>query len=141
MNSPTSLRYARRVFLHRQPLDPVTVHVNRVEDPLGEVIFHGRWQLRDQEIQEDRALLPAGVRERQDAGEKGVCAHERLGLALEVHLPVLIQLLKIDGDAGVEDRVELVAIGVAEVALHEVVQLSRRVDLRTVQIRLEVMQP
>ena len=40
-------------------------------------------------------------------GEEAVGADERLGLALEVDLAVLVEVLLVDGDAGVEDRVEL----------------------------------
>ena len=65
---------------------------------------------------------------------------ERLGLALEVDLPVLVELLLVDGDAGVEDRVELVAVGAAEVQRDELVDLRRRVDLIAVEVGLEVVQ-
>ena len=45
-------------LLHRALLDPIAVHVDGVEDALGEVLLLGRRQLRDEEVQEDRALLP-----------------------------------------------------------------------------------
>ena len=88
-----------------------------------------------QEVQEDRELLPLGVGVGQDRGEEAVGAHERLGLALEVDLAVLVELLLVDGDAGVEDRVELVAVRAAQVELDELVDLRRRVDLVAVERR------
>ena len=66
--------------------------------------------------------------------------HERLGLALEVDLAVLVELLLVDRHAGVEDRVELVAVRAAEVQLDELVDLRRRVDLAAVERRLQVVQ-
>ena len=70
-----------------------------------------RRQLGDQKVQEDRELLPAGVAVGQDRGEEAVGADERLGLALEVHLAVLVESVQVDRHAGIEDRVELVAVG------------------------------
>ena len=37
-------------LLHRALLDPIAVHVDGVEDALGEVLLFGRRQLRDQEV-------------------------------------------------------------------------------------------
>ena len=92
-------------------LDPVAVHVDGLENAFGQILFHGRGELRHKEVQKDRELLPLGIRVGQDRGEEAVHAHERLGLALEVHLPVLVELLLVDRDAGVEDGVESVAVG------------------------------
>ncbi len=61
----------------------------------------------------------SALRVRQDRREEAVGAGERLGLALEVDLPVLVELVLVDGHAGIEDRVELVAVGAAEVQLDE----------------------
>ena len=54
-------------LLHRALLDPVAVHVDGIKDALGQVLLLGRRQLRDQEVQKDRALLPVGVGVGQDA--------------------------------------------------------------------------
>ena len=43
--------------------------------------------------------------------------HEHLGLALEVHLAVFVEPVLIDRHAGIEDRVELVAVRAAEVTV------------------------
>ena len=47
-------------------LDPVAVHVDGLKDAFGQILFHGRGELRHEEVQEDRELLPLGVRVRQD---------------------------------------------------------------------------
>ena len=60
---------------------------------------------------------------------------------LEVDLTVLVQLLPVDRDAGVQNRVQLVAIGPGKVPVHQLVHLCRAVDLVAVEVRLEVMQP
>ena len=130
-----------KLDLHRRLLlDPVAVHVDRFEDALRQVLLDRRRQLGDEEVQEDRELLPLGVRVRQDRGEEAVGAQERLGLALEVHLPVLVELLPVDGDAGVEDRVEPVAVRAAEVQRHEFVDLRGGIDLVAVERGLQVVQ-
>ena len=92
-------------------LDPVAVHVDRFEDPRRQVLLLRCGQLGDEEVQEDRQLLPLGVGVGQDRRQELVGAHERLGLALELDLPVFVEVLLVDGDAGIEDRVELVAVG------------------------------
>ena len=56
-------------------------------------------------------------------------AQKRLGLALEIHLPVLVELLFVDRDAGVEDGVELVAVGPTQVESHEPVDLRVGIHL------------
>ena len=49
----------------------------------------------------------------QDRGEEIVGAGESLGFALEIYLAVFIEVVLIDGDAGVENGVQLVAVGAA----------------------------
>ena len=71
---------------------------------------------------------------------KLVGAAERLGLALEVHLAVLVELVHIDRHARIEDRVELVAVGAAEEQLHHLLHLLRRIHLRGIERRLQVVQ-
>ena len=83
--------------------------------PLDRSSSFGCGQLRDQEVEEDRQLLPVGVRVGQDGRQEAVGADERLGLALEVDLAVLVELRGVGGHAGVEDGVELVAVGPAQV--------------------------
>ena len=104
--------------------------------PFDRSLFLGGWQLGDQEVQEDRALLPPGVVVGKHGREKGVGAHESLGTAFELHLAVLVEIALVDRYAAVEDRVELVALGTAEVALDEVVDLLVGIDLGAVQVRL-----
>ena len=114
-----------QLHLHRRLLlDAVAVHVDGFEDALRQVFFLGGGQLGDQEIQEDRELLPSGVRVGQDRREEAVGAGERLGLAFEIDLAVLVELLVVGGDAGVEDRVEPVAVGAAQIQLDQLVDLG-----------------
>ena len=54
--------------LHCPFLDPVTVHVDGVENALGQVLFLRGRELSDQEVQEDRTLFPSGVCVGQHAG-------------------------------------------------------------------------
>ena len=130
-----------KLDLHRRLLlDAVAVHVDRFEDALRQVLLDRRRQLGHQEGQEDRELLPLGIRVRQDRRQEAVGAQERLGLALEIHLPVLVEPLAVVGHAGVEDRVEPVAVGTAQVERDELVDLRRRIDLIPVERGLEVVQ-
>ena len=109
--------------------------------PLREVFLLRRRQLGDQEVEEDRELLPLGVRVGQDRREEAVGAAERLGLALEVDLAVLVELLVVDRHAGIEDRVELVAVGAAEEQRARARRLCvRRIDLRAVERGLQIVQ-
>jgi hypothetical protein len=68
------------------------------------------------------------------AGSFGtVGAQEGLGLALEVHLPVLVQPLPVVGHTGIEDGVEPVAVRPAQVERHEIGHLRRGIDLIPVE--------
>ena len=100
----------------------------------------GAGSFRDEEVQEDRTLLPLGVGIRQHRRQEGVGAHERLGAALELHLPVLVQLAPVDRHTGVQDRIEAVAVLPAQVAPHELLDLFLGIDLGAVQLRLQVVQ-
>ena len=53
---------------------------------------------------------------------------------------VLVQLLPVDRDAGVQDGVEPVSVGAREIPLHQVFHLGRGVDLVAIKDRLEVVQ-
>ncbi len=121
-------------------LDAVAVHVDRLEDALREVFLPGRGELRDEEVEEDRELFPAGVRVGEDRGEEAVGPAEGLGLPLEVDLAVLVELVVVGRDAGVEDRVEPVAVRPVQVEIHEVIDLNRRVNLIAVEVGLEVVE-
>ena len=124
---------------HRALLDPVAVHVDRLEDALRQVLLHGRRELRDQEVQGDRALLPLLVVVAEDRGEERVGADEALGLALERDLFVLAQFVHVHGDAAVQDGVELLALHAVQVPLHELPELVGRVHLGAVQVGLRVV--
>ena len=121
-------------------LDPIAVHVDGLKDTFGQILFHGRGELRHEEVQKDRKLLPLGARVRQDRGEESVHAPERLGFALEVHLPVLVELLLVDRDAGVEDGVEQVAVRSTQIERHEPVDLRVGIHLIAVEGGFEVVQ-
>ena len=71
---------------------------------------------------------------------KPVRADERLGLALEVHLSVLVEFLPIDRDTGVEDGVELVAVGPTQVERHESGDVRGGIDLVAIERGFEVVQ-
>ena len=126
--------------MRRLLLDAVAVHVDGFEDALGEILLLRRRQLGRQQVEEDRELLPLGVAVRDHRREEAVGAAEHLGLALEVHLAVLVEPVHIDRHAGIEDRVELVAVGAAEEQLHHLLHLLRRIHLRGVQRRLQIVQ-
>src|SRR5690606_31537399 len=53
-------------------LDAVAVHIDRFEDAAGEVRLRRRRQLRYEKVEEDRELLPLGVRVRENRGEEAV---------------------------------------------------------------------
>ena len=108
--------------------------------PLEKVVLLGGRQLRNQEIQKDRTLLPVGVGVGKDEGKKAVSADEALGLALEIHLTIFLEFALVDRYAGVENRIQLVAFGSAQIALHEVVDLLLGVHLGGIQSRLQVVQ-
>ena len=63
-----------------------------------------------------------------------------LALPLKSTWPSSSSSLAVRRHAGVEDRVELVAVGVAEVQRDEVVDLLLVVDLVAVEVGLEVVQ-
>ena len=58
-----------------------------------------------------------------------------LALPLKSTCPSSSRSLLVDRHAGIEDRVELVAVRAAEVQLHQLVDLLRRVDLIAVERR------
>ncbi len=119
--------------------DAVAVHVDCFEYALGQVLFLRRRQFGNKEVQKDGELLPLGIGVREDRRKEAIGAGKRLRLPLEVHLPVLIELLFEGGDTGVKDRIKPVAAGPAEIQLHEVINLFVRVDLIAVEVRLEVV--
>ena len=53
-------------LLARPGGDAQGVHVDGLKDAFGQIFFHGRGELRHEEVQEDRELLPLGVSVRQD---------------------------------------------------------------------------
>ena len=107
---------------------------------MEKVVLLGGRQLRNQEIQKDRTLLPVGVGVGKDAGKKVVSADESLGFTLEIYLTIFLEFALVDRYAGVENRIQLVAFGPAQVALHEVIDLLLGIHLDGIQIRLQVVQ-
>ncbi len=53
---------------------------------------------------------------------------------------VLVQLLRVNRDARIENWIELVTIGPAQEQLYNLLNLIRRIHLRAIQRRLQVMQ-
>jgi hypothetical protein len=93
-------------------LGTVAVHVDGVQDPLGEIGAVGGWQLGYQEVQEDRQALPFVLVVRQDRAQEVVRAHKGLGTSLELDLTLFVELLVLR-HAAVERRVNL-STGFAE---------------------------
>src|SRR5262249_33528081 len=83
--------------------------------------------------------LPLYIRVRQDLREKTVGACEYLGLALEVHLPVLVEVFTVNRRASVKDWVEPVAIRAVKIKRHQVVNLRRSVNLIAVERGREIV--
>ena len=71
-------------------LHAVAVHVDGFENAFRKVLVDRCGELGDQEVQEDRELLPVCVCVRQNRRQEAIGPHERLALTLEVDLPVLI---------------------------------------------------
>jgi hypothetical protein len=86
---------------------------NNLTVPFGEIFLLGSRQLRRQEVEEDRKLLPPSVDRRHDGRQEVVGSAEDLGFALEVDLLILVERGCVDHDAGIKDRVELVTVGTA----------------------------
>ena len=107
---------------------------------MREILLLRRRQLGRQQIQQNRELLPLRVAVGNHRRKEAVGAAEHLGLALEVHLAVLVEPLHVDRHAGIEDRVELVAVRAAEEQLHQLLNLLRRIHLRGIQRRLQIVQ-
>ena len=118
-------RHLQRCF----GLNPVAVHVDGLQHPLGEVFFLGRGQLRDEEVQEDRQLLPHRVTVTQDRGEETVAAHKGLRLPLELDLIVLAELVGVLDHARIKDRIEFVPVCAAQVKRHQVFHLLPAIHL------------
>ena len=118
----------------------IAVHVDGFQNALRQVLLDGSRQLGDKEVQEDRQLFPVAVRVGDDRRKELVCPHERLGLPLEVHLSILVEIGRVDRNAGVEDRVQRIAVSTAEEQLDQLADLLRRVHLVAVQLGLQVVQ-
>ena len=72
--------------------------------------------------------------------EEAVGAREGLGVPLEPDLPVLVQVVLVAGNTGVEDRVQALPVGAGEIQLDEVLDLGAGVDFRFAQRGREVVQ-
>lgn len=72
------------------------------EEAAGQVLFLRRRQLRDQEVEEDRQLLPRRVGVRQDLRQEAVGPDESLNFALEVDLAILVEVLLVTRYAGMQ---------------------------------------
>lgn len=59
--------------------------------PLDRSSSAGAGSFRNEQVQGDGELLPFTVGVRKHRGQKVVGAGERLGLALEINLPVLVE--------------------------------------------------
>src|SRR5207248_5593765 len=76
-------------------LFPYTTLFRSFENTFREVFFHRGWQLENEEVEEDRQLLPILNAVGQDRGEEVVRAGEHLRLSLEVDLPVLVEVVHV----------------------------------------------
>ena len=121
-------------------LHPVAVHVYRLEDSPGEVLLDGHREFGHKEVQEDGELLPVRVRVGQQGGEEVIGAAECLGLALEVHLAILVQAGFVCRHTGVQHRVEPVPVRSLQILADERLHLLGRVDLAAVERGLEIVQ-
>ena len=81
-----------------------------------------------------------GVGVGQDGGQEPVGTEERLRVAFEFDLAILVQLLPVERDASVQDGVEPVTSGFGKVLFHQVVHLRGAVNLVAVERRLEVVE-
>ena len=80
----------------------VTVHIDRIGNAFGEIfLFWGR-QFDDEEVQEDRELLPFLHAVRQNRREKMVGMGECLGLAFKNHLLISAEIVHTHGDAAIK---------------------------------------
>src|SRR5438105_1956555 len=64
--------------LHGLPFYTIAVHIDGLEHTSREVLLDWGRQLGNKEVEEDRELLPAGVRVRENCTEKAVGPRERL---------------------------------------------------------------
>ena len=92
----------------------------------------GGGELGDEEVQDDRELLPLGVCVGQDRGEETIRTKEGLRLAFEVHLAVLVELRVVHRHTGVA-RIgsSWSRVGAPEVAFDECLDLGGIVHLIT----------
>ena len=56
-------------------------------------------------------------------------------------MTILVPLIPVDRVAGVETRIELVAVGTRKEAVHKIVNLRRVLDMIAVEVRFEVVKP
>ena len=88
-----------------------------------------------------RELLPIRIREGQDRRDERVRPREGLRLALEIDLPVLIEVRLVGGNARVEDRIQLVTVSAGQIESDKLINLLWLIYLVAVQCGLQVMQP
>jgi hypothetical protein len=88
--------------------------------PLARSSSMGAGSFGNQEVQENRELLPVLNAIRQDGGEESRrCGVNALALPLKSTCPSSSRSLHIHGHAGIEDRVQLVAVRSTQVQLHQ----------------------
>ena len=97
-------------------------------------------EVSDQEVQEDGALLPRRVGVGEHTAQKRISPNERLGIALEANLTVLVEIIDVCDHAVIENRVEPVAVRSFKVLGNQTVDLFLGIDLRAVQFGHQVMQ-
>ncbi|MFO0037886.1 MAG: hypothetical protein ACK522_02970 [Synechococcaceae cyanobacterium] len=95
-------------------VDAIAVEIDQIQHPHGEIIFLWGRQGAHQQGEEDRQFFPLGLGVAEDRGQEVVAAHKSLGLALEGHLVVLVELIAVDLSALVQDRLQHLAVGIAE---------------------------
>lgn len=108
--------------------------------PLDRSSSTGAGSLGNEEVEEDRALLPGGVGVGQNLRQERIRPSERLRLGLEVDLAILIQRVSVHGDAGVQYGIQLISIRAGEIASDQIVHLLGGVNPCGVQVRLEIVE-
>ena len=100
----------------------------------------GAGSLGTRKVRNIERLLPLGVGVGQDGRQEPVGTEERLRVAFEFDLAILVQLLPVERDAPIQDGVEPVASGFGKVLFHQVVHLLGAVNLVAVERRPEVVE-
>lgn len=65
---------------------------------------------------------------------------ESLGLALEIHLTIFVELIPVDRHAGIEDGIELIANGTVQVQLRQFINLRLAIHLVAIESGLQIVE-